>query len=66
MLAPGASEGDNQNVGSSTLMVNRQLGPGNRTFLQVASMVVTWWILAFCIVICLVLKVLDNYNDKMQ
>ena len=28
-------------------MVSRWLGPGNRTFLEVASMVVTWWIVAF-------------------
>ena len=26
------------------------LGYGNRTFLEVASMVVTWWIVAFCAV----------------
>ena len=26
------------------------LGPGNRTFLEVASMDVTWWIVAFCAV----------------
>ena len=25
-------------------MVSRRLRPGNRTFLEVASMVVTWWI----------------------
>ena len=27
------------------------LGPGNGTFLEVASIVVTWWIVAFCAVI---------------
>ena len=32
-------------------MVSRWLWPGNRTFLEVASMVViTWWIVAFCAV----------------
>ena len=39
--------GDNQSVGSSVLVVSRRLWPGNRTFLEMASMVVTWWILAF-------------------
>ena len=38
--------GDNQS-GSSTRVISRWLGPGNRTFLEVASMVVTWWIVAF-------------------
>ena len=42
--------GNNRNVGSSALVVSRWLGPGNRTFLEVASMVVTWWIVAFCAV----------------
>ena len=32
---------------SSAPVVSRWLGPGNRTFLEVASMVVTWWIVAF-------------------
>ena len=39
--SPPASEG------SSVLMVSRWLWPGNLTFLEVASMVVTWWIVAF-------------------
>ena len=39
--------GDNQSVGSSALVVSRWLWPGNRTFLEVASMVVTWWIVTF-------------------
>ena len=38
---------DNQSVGSSALVVSRWLWPGNRTFSEVASMVVTWWIVAF-------------------
>ena len=38
--------GNNQCVGSSALVVSRWLWPGNRTFLEVASMVVTRWILA--------------------
>ena len=39
--------GDNQSVGSSTPVVSRWLWPGNRTFLEVVSMVVSWWIAAF-------------------
>ena len=33
--------------GQSVPVVSRQLWPGNRTFLEVASMVVTWWIEGF-------------------
>ena len=40
---PSASESE----GSSAPVVRRLLKPGNRTFLEVASMVVTWWIVAF-------------------
>ena len=40
--------GDNQSVWSSAPVVSRWLWPGNRTCLEVASMVVIWWILAFC------------------
>ena len=29
------------------MVVSRWIGPGNRTFLEVASKVVTWWIVAF-------------------
>ena len=39
--------GDNQSVRSSVPVVSRWLWPGNRTFLEVASMMVTWWIVAF-------------------
>ena len=39
--------GDNQSVRSSAPVVSRWLWPGNRTSLEVASMVVTWWIAAF-------------------
>ena len=42
-----ASEGDNQSVGSSVLVVSRWLWLGKGTFFEVASMVVTWWIVAF-------------------
>ena len=42
-----ASEGDNQSEGPSAPVVSRWLGPGNRTFLEEASMVVTWYIVAF-------------------
>ena len=38
---------DNQSVGSSVPVVNRWLGPGDRIFLEVASMVITQWIVAF-------------------
>ena len=34
-------------VESSAPVVSRWLGHGNRTFLEVASTVVTWWIVAF-------------------
>ena len=39
--------GDIQRVGSAVPVVSRWLWPGNRPFLEVASMVVTWWIVAF-------------------
>ena len=39
--------GSNQSFGSSALVVNEWLWPGNKTFLKVASMVVTWFIVAF-------------------
>ena len=39
--------GDNQSVRSSASVVSRRLGPGNMTFLEVVSMVVTPWIVAF-------------------
>ena len=44
---PSGSEGDNQIVGLSIPVVSSWLGPGNRTILEVASMVVTSWIVAF-------------------
>ena len=34
-------------VGSSAPVVSRWIRPGNRTFLEVASVVITWWIVAF-------------------
>ena len=34
--------GDNQSVGSSARAVRRWLYPGNQTFSEVVSMVVTW------------------------
>ena len=39
--------GHSQNVESSATVVSRWLWPGNRTFLEVASIVVSWWIVAF-------------------
>ena len=44
---PSTSECGNKSEGSSAPVVSRWLWPGNRTFLEVASMVTTWWILAF-------------------
>ena len=38
---------DNESFGSSVLVVSRWLWLWNRTFLEVSSMVVTWWIVAF-------------------
>ena len=38
---------DNPSVRSSVPVVSKWLWPGNRTFSEVASMVGTWWILAF-------------------
>ena len=42
---PRWCSGNNQSVTSSAPVVSRWLG--NRTFLEVASMVVTWWIVTF-------------------
>ena len=39
--------GDNQSVGPSVPVVSRWLWPENRTFFEVASMVVAWWIVGF-------------------
>ena len=35
--------GDSHSVGSSAPIISRLLGTGNKTFSEVASMVVTWW-----------------------
>ena len=48
--------GDNQSVGSSAPVVTGWLWPGNRTFLEVASMVVSWWKVAFCSVLWLLMS----------
>ena len=45
--------GNNQSIGSSVPVVSRWLWPGNRTFLEVASKVVTWLIVVFYAVIFL-------------
>ena len=42
-LSPEHQQGE----GSSVPVVSRWLWPGNRTFSEVANMVVTWWIVAF-------------------
>ena len=39
--------GYNQTAESSVPVVSRRLWPGNRTFSEVVSIVVTWWIVAF-------------------
>ena len=46
---PSTSEGDDYSEGSSVPMVSRWLRPGNRTYLEVSSIVVTWWIVAFLV-----------------
>ena len=60
VLFPGPNHclGDYQSVESSALMVGRCLGLGNWTFLEVASMVVTWWTVAF------LLSVMAVVNDE--
>ena len=45
--AHSRSSGDYQNVWSSAPVVSKWLGRGNRTFLEVASVVVTCWIVFF-------------------
>ena len=45
--------GNNQNVRSSALVVSRWLWPGNKTVLEVASMVGTWWTVAFLQSVCM-------------
>ena len=44
--------GNNQSVGLSVPVVSRCLWPWNRTIFKVASMVVTWWIVAFLCSTC--------------
>ena len=44
--------GYNQTMGLPVPMVSRWLWPGNRTYLEVASMVVTWWIVTFVQSVC--------------
>ena len=44
---PRWCSGDNQSVRSSVKVVSTWLWSENRTFWEVASMVVTWWIVAF-------------------
>ena len=44
---PSTSKGDNWSEGSSAPVASRWLWPINRTCLEVASMVVTWWKMAF-------------------
>ena len=46
---PRWCSGNNQSVGLSVPVVSRWLWPGNRTFLELASMVVTWWTVAFIV-----------------
>ena len=55
-LFPGHNHwplGDNQSVRSLVLVVIRWLWPGSRILLEMASMVVSWWIVAFlCSDVC--------------
>ena len=44
VLYPGHNHLLTTGIDDSTLIIGR---PGNRTFLEVASMVVTWWMMAF-------------------
>ena len=44
---PSVSKSDNYKAGPSALVVSRWLGPGIRTCLEVANMVVDWWIVVF-------------------
>ena len=43
---------NNESEGSSVPVVSRWLWPGNGTFLEVASVVVTWWRVAFLHSVC--------------
>ena len=49
--------GNIQSEGSSVSVVSRRLWPGTRTYFEVASMVVTWWIVTFSTVLCPILWV---------
>ena len=51
MLATRWRLSDNLSEGPSYRVVSRWLWPRNRTFLQVASMAVTWWIVTFLAVV---------------
>ena len=51
---------DNKSVKSPAPLVCRWLWSGNMTYLEVASKVVAWWIVAFCAVKCDILKILCN------
>ena len=44
---PSRRSNDNQSVGLSVSVVSRWLWPGNRTFSEMANVVVTWWIVFF-------------------
>ena len=44
---PSTSKNDNQSVRSSVPVVSRWLWPGKMTYLEVASTMVTWWVVAF-------------------
>ena len=56
---------------SPALVVSRWLGHGNRTSLEVSSMVVTWWIAAFCemlfyAIYALCLSIVADRRDNKQ
>ena len=63
---------DDQSARSSVPVVSRWLWPGNGTFLEVASMVGTWWIVAFlhsayvCKLILLILLISLHRGEKKK
>ena len=59
--------GNNQSVKSSVAVVSRWLWPGKRTFLKVFSMVIAWWIVAFCTVLRKVITPVDIFlSERMK
>ena len=59
---------DKQSVGSSALVVSRWCWPGNRTYLDVDSMAVSWWIVAFlhCGSIVIYVHTMDSFISHLK